>query len=466
MNKTVNTALGMLKPGDTLADLSRAFGSAWEAPCGKGNVSLKIYKEGSLGPTYLVMARVTKDGVIGAIGFYGEFDGTIDVINCALGAPADSVLARMTNCERDAAESSPKYGNEAWRCDLGDGVSAIAIMREDRLVAFRMETVGAVYPGDLPPEAAKVRKGLKAYDLEMLHRSVDPADNHGWVFGLPPGITPAQWPLDPISGYPLVHGFTLRLPEDYRVHGPDIVALSFFATAHDQNDGGARVREDLQAAVLGAPAPVEESADLKPFRNHAATAHPRLYRMSDILDYAYAVILLTDAEFNGPLCAPPQFASNPYLRPNVQPKWLSSGAAHAFFQDSCGMWLNDMPLEDLFIYRQIGAVPEARLDWHRAIGCTPRAIDPNAGIPPVEVYEEPSELGYQSAFDRARDYELKPWAVSHRPDHIGGTMRPVQGTPEFSPFYIGFEEYFGGYNFGSGSAQLDIMLMKFDWACG
>jgi hypothetical protein len=330
-----------------------------------------------------------------------------------------------------------------------------------------MDLVGAEYPGELPPEAAMVRNGLRAYDLEMLHRSVDPADNHGWVFGLPPGITSAQWPLDPISGYPLVHGFTLRLPEDYRVHGPDIVALSFFATAYDQNDGGARVREDLQAAVLGAPVGASESSDLKPFRDHAAMAHPRLHRMSDILDYAYAVILLTEAEFNGPLCMPPQFEPNAHLTLNARPKWVGSGAAHAYFHDSCGMWLNDMPLQDLFIYRQIGAVPEARLDWHRAIRCTPRATDPNAGIPPVEVHDEPSELGYQSPFDTARNFELKLWAQSHKPDHIGGTMRPVQGTPEFSPFYIGFEEYFGGYNFGSGgNAQLDIMLMKFDWACG
>jgi hypothetical protein len=58
-------------------------------------------------------------------------------------------------------------------------------------------------------------------------------------------------PLDPISGYPLVHGFAVRLPEDYRCHGPDIVALSFFATPFDQNNGGARVRSELHDAVTG-----------------------------------------------------------------------------------------------------------------------------------------------------------------------------------------------------------------------
>lgn len=30
----------------------------------------------------------------------------------------------------------------------------------------------------------------------------------------------------------------------------------------------------------------------------------------------------------------------------------------------------------------------------------------------------------------------------------------------------GFEEYLGGYNFGTGSGQLDFLNMKLDWACG
>jgi hypothetical protein len=45
-------------------------------------------------------------------------------------------------------------------------------------------------------------------------------------------------------------------------------------------------------------------------------------------------------------------------------------------------------------------------------------------------------------------------------------MRPCQAVPEMSPFYIEFEEYFGGYNFGGGNAQLDFRDMTFDWACG
>lgn len=72
----------------------------------------------------------------------------------------------------------------------------------------------------------------QAYNLELLHEEGRPGpESHGWCFGLPPGISAEQWPLDPLTGYPLVHGLTLRLPPDYRCHGPDVTGLSFSAVA-------------------------------------------------------------------------------------------------------------------------------------------------------------------------------------------------------------------------------------------
>ncbi|WP_261319911.1 hypothetical protein [Rhizobium leguminosarum] len=49
--------------------------------------------------------------------------------------------------------------------------------------------------------------------------------------------------------------------------------------------------------------------------------------------------------------------------------------------------------------------------------------------------------------------------------HLGGTMFPMQGYPDFSPFYIELSEIFGGFNFGDGVAQIDIKEMKLEWAC-
>ena len=265
-----------------------------------------------------------------------------------------------------------------------------------------------------------------------------------------------------------MHGFTLRLPEDYRVHGPDIVALSFFATASDQNDGGAVPRADLYEAVLGS-GPPPDNRHLMPFWKHARSSHPRLFRMRDILDYEYAVILLSEDEFQGALCPPPDMGKNRYFKESQRPEWMTMGGGAAFFSDS-GSEL--VPIKEQHYFKFLGGLPEKTLDWHRAIRWSARKKDPNAGLPPEEVFDEPSDLGYQSfsyyldGEISAETYREHDWAKPHKADHIGGTMRPSQAVPDFSPFYIEFEEYFGGYNFGGGNAQVDFYSMKFDWACG
>ena len=63
--------------------------------------------------------------------------------------------------------------------------------------------------------------------------------------------------------------------------------------------------------------------------------------MSDILDYEYAVILLTEAEFNGPLCLPPKLGANPYLDADKQPKWMTVGSGYAQFSDMGGLGPGD-----------------------------------------------------------------------------------------------------------------------------
>jgi hypothetical protein len=292
---------------------------------------------------------------------------------------------------------------------------------------------------------------MKAYDIEVLKRPANrgPADCHGWVFGLPPGIAPAQWPLDPNNGFPLMHGFTLLLPEDHRVHGPDIVALSFFATAPDHNDGG-------PYEVAGARETVEA----------AGSAHPRLHRMQDILGCDYAVILLTDAEFNGPLCRPPTVENRAGAK---APDWVTMGSAAAY-AEHCGA-MTDGPAQPHWLLELLGERPPSEVTFHRAIRWTPRAQDPNAGVPPREEWAV-EKTGYQSYFYwldgnvAAENWREHDWAKGHQDLHIGGTMRPVQNIPEFSPCYIEFDEDFGGYNFGGGNAQLDFRDMKFDWACG
>ncbi|MBB4133312.1 hypothetical protein [Xanthomonas sp. 3075] len=293
---------------------------------------------------------------------------------------------------------------------------------------------------------------MHAYDIMLGNwRHTRQHDNDGWCFGLPPGIAPEQWPLDPWSGYPMLHGFTLRLPEDYRVHGPDVVALAFFATAPDHNDGGPARGADGLPTVIAAPAALPpENTALRPFWERARLAHARLTRMQDILGCAYAVVLLRQDAFDGPLCPPPPLVDSTLLQQVAAPEWLTIGAAR-----SCAATLGkDATTLDTPAVHAI----------HRPFHLVARANDPNAGKVPRQTWDGTiAEGGYQSPF--REDFSYHAWTAGHAPNHLGGTMRPTQAMPEFSPYYIEFEENFGGYNFGSGNAQLDIKTLQFDWAC-
>ncbi|HHL2459773.1 TPA: hypothetical protein ACQ30S_004107 [Yersinia enterocolitica] len=304
-----------------------------------------------------------------------------------------------------------------------------------------------------------------AYDIKIASSSVGEValdKDHGWVFGLPRGISTEEWPLDPVTGSPLMHGFTLLLPEQYRCHGPEIVGFSFFATPAELNDGGAQIDESFSDLVLnGTPATkptlVERVWNLarlksskdpwRAYRTHAANKHPRLHRMTDILAYHYAIILLTQDEINGPQTTPPDLP----MRDGSKPIWMERGAAAGL---------------EPYQHKNLAADPESRIDWNLAIKFSPRVEDPNAGKTPQEDRGDGSTTsGYISPYNRENDYALHEWAKSHGSEHIGGTMRPVQAIPDMSTYYVEFEEYFGGYNFGSGNAQLDFKEMKFDWAC-
>ncbi|MBG4550124.1 hypothetical protein GHT70_29095, partial [Pseudomonas aeruginosa] len=170
---------------------------------------------------------------------------------------------------------------------------------------------------------------MNAYDIEIVNDAAHAGEaNHGWCFGLPPGIRPEQWPLDPDTGYPLMHGFTLLLPEDYRVHGPEIVALSFFSLAPDQNDGGPTSVDGIREMLIDPPAQPPAEAELRPFWEAGRNSHPRLHRMEDILGGAYALILLDAAEFSGAPCQPPaRPAGHPRVAQPAPPQWREAGSA-------------------------------------------------------------------------------------------------------------------------------------------
>ncbi|MBW6421832.1 hypothetical protein KX729_10290 [Rhizobium sp. XQZ8] len=291
---------------------------------------------------------------------------------------------------------------------------------------------------------------MKAYDIEVLHRGVERSpDCHGWLFGLPPSITPDQWPLDPNSGYPLMHGFTLFLPEDYRILGSDVVALSFFGTAPDHFDGAPLEVNGMREKVEAMP------------------AHPRLHRMTDIVFCEFALILLTRAEFDGPLCLPPE----PIVETPHPPLWMTIGAG-ASYERTGGYEAEP----GSYLMRMLGEKSPPDLTYTRKIRLRPRANDPNAGKPPIDRwgqdrgdYESPffSVEEYQAAGIVTEDGEyvsgattIRPWAQDYLQNHIGGTTVASDVPYKTGPCYLEFEEWFGGYNFGGRSRFLDLGNMK------
>ena len=307
---------------------------------------------------------------------------------------------------------------------------------------------------------------MKAYEIELLGRPADrtSGEDHGWCFGLPPGIVPHQWPLDANNGYPLMHGFTLLLPEAYRCHGPDIVALSFFAKAPDHHDGTgypvvcpdiARVLARTSAGLCaGVDDPDDlDDPDLATLREADAGRHARTVRLSDDLGASYAIILLNSDEYRGPLCFPPTLAPNWRRDALRRPSWLDEGSASAYSRDN----------HYTALLGRLGFVGRLAPCFQRAFQLVERKHDPNAGIPPREDHAS-RDTGYRSPWN-VRGDRLRPWAKAFTSLHLGGTMNPCQSIPPISPYYIEFPSYLGGYDFGDmGVAQLDFRDMVFDFA--
>jgi hypothetical protein len=302
-----------------------------------------------------------------------------------------------------------------------------------------------------------------AYDLELLKRPpARGADNdHGWCYGLPPGIVPSQWPLSPLSGYPMQPCFTVRIPEQYRVKGLTYAALSLFADQqHDEPDEVAAIAECIGADMPERPSDLH----LLPFWTYNQNRHPMEFRMKDIIDRHFAAIWLTEAEFAGALCQPPSMAGNPLLRHSPPPPWIEKGSARAAFDLQIGSYDSIEEITQKYWYRIFGRVPD--IGHHAyAIAIAARENDPNVGKPPRDMNLHGSELGeYIAPYSKAAEpFDLQLLAGRN---HFGGTMFPNQWTPKFSPTYLEFEEHFGGFNFGGGNAQLDLATMTFDWACG
>ena len=296
---------------------------------------------------------------------------------------------------------------------------------------------------------------MKAFDIKINSRPYrsDCALDCGWCFGLPPSIHSDQWPIDPDNGYPLMHAFTIKLPIDYRCRSANLAAISVFGTSFDMNPNGfPQIILSIKDVLRTDDGNVEDPI-LRNIRRLYRHEHPHCFKLRDNLKMNYAVIFLTEEEFLGPLCFPPQIIYHADQAQLPAPRWLILGAAAALYKAE---WFENT--KSIFINE-----PQEVLSYNLSLSVAERQCDPNAGIP---VSEEDTlcnaNAQYQSPYfcDQMDNLNLQFWAAQMAPNHFGGTMEPAQNLPEFSPFYIEFKQELGGFNFGDGPCQIDLKEIK------
>lgn len=435
-------------PEDVLAEL---LGDRWRKPNEQGHLTF-LAKD--------VIARLDSERVVGYVLFACSMPQTILIEGLRCGAPISDALA--ANPLLALLPADPEGASEGWTSygfitDAGMRVIANVNAQDSMVKSIRLENPNAAYREPLLPVFDPVL--TKAFDLKLGPQRILPRTNRGvewsggWTLGLPPGITTAQWPLSASNGQPLRHAFTLHLPVDYRIKGEELVALSLFVD--DQQEEISCIKEI--ANYFGSPlvATPPDDSDLLPFWQYRQAKHPHCHTMEDTLGIQFCAIWLTQQEFDGDLCRPPKPASDLLAD---SPSWIEKDYASYFFYT----WL----------YRTSGdaGIPGAGIGSSSSdsvalpISTDIRADDPNVGRSPREWERECALNGYIGVFsERGKELNLSRWdAIAH----LGGTMLPEQGYPEFGPYYLEFKEGFGGFDFVEGKAQLDLEQMKIDWACG
>lgn len=310
-------------------------------------------------------------------------------------------------------------------------------------------------PEDSNPVPTSVSPALtEAFELALskpVRLDNRPAD--GWCFGKPPGIAAEQWPLSPVNGAPLRHAFTVKLPAQYRVQRPDWVAISVFVDEMHQPMG-----KDPAGSGMAVPDKDERRFDM---------AH---------WDTTVVAFWLTEAQFTGPLGSPPTARHG---KPLKTPGWLTRSPMDYFGEYGLPSTAMDKHKDTGFdpggyAVRALLEAQQPRRGWAVLpalealeygfpISLSVREDDPNVGRPAREWEEENVGSGYVPAYtDEGTALNLERFEYFDA--HLGGTMFPAQGYPDFSPFYLEFSEVFGGFAFGGGVAQLDLKTMQITWA--
>lgn len=421
-------ALADIRPGDPKEKLAAAMGPWWRDPTPEeaGHIT---YLEEHFG----FVARLDRDGRVGFTRFCIHFDPTVTIHGVHMQMP----LSEVRRVPGLHLTGTP---DDIGVLDLGGGGTLHVQVAHGRVTDLTAENTAAVYPSHVFP----IPRPQSSFNLKVLP-GMQPRDAEapdGWCCGLPRGITQAQWPLSNATGHPMEHHFTVRVPEAYRVKGPQFVALAVFSETSTESQQSDKISHLMNRIFDGRGLPVAVETDLQPFLHHLRNRHPMEVRSKDLLYQTFAMIWLTQEEFTGPICLPPAPVSNAANAMCEPPIWEEETTSQRYDPEG-----------------------ETRTDkwglWRFAVNEV--TDDPNTGRIPVDEFDTCGNIdGYIARHTNAwDDLDIE---VDYDDMHFGGTASPAQAMPEVGPFYLEVEDEVGAINFGGGNGHIDLVSGYIDWA--
>ncbi|GGF74315.1 hypothetical protein GCM10007301_37660 [Azorhizobium oxalatiphilum] len=442
-------ALAALRPGDPSEKLAAAIGPRWRPPHpGEGGWVRYLERQFSFA------ARLDRDGRIGLLQFKGNFDP--NAVIAGVGMRMERAAAEALEPSLSIAQNTVRGGDYAFGGrQLTKEIRLSVDVAYGKVSEINITNLAAVWPDwrelkIAPPRLAfnvKVVPGLKAPGSQV---------PQGWACGLPRGITPIQWPLSIDTGFPLEHHFTVRVPEPYRLKGPDYVALAVFSDTQTESRSTPAMVDFMHATLDGRPLPEEVGPELAPFLEHLRNRHPMETRTYDLLYNTFAFIWLTQDEIDGPECLPPAPIETDANEKSDLPDYLKTSAAERLFGWNGKEAFNS----EYYLHRLAGRRPESRWDLLE-LRVTQVSNDPNAGKTPIEFDGRDNADRYVPRFDEA--WEKLGLQLAYDDLQFGGTLMHGGGIYVSSPFFLAFHETMGQPNLAGQLAQLDLLTGIVDY---
>ena len=450
---TDTKALAAIRPGDPKAKLAAAIGERWMEP--QPALAGKIRH---LERDFSFTVRLDRDGNVGQVSYDHKFDPGAPIEGVRMGMSEGEVKRVLPQMKFTDPSSISPYCHGMLR--LPNGAALTVQVSHDNVTRILVMNHEAVYPGRGPMPLPPPRSTFDVSIVPGLRPRATAAPD-GWCCGLPRGITPIQWPLSCSSGFPLEHYFTVRVPESYRVKGQPYVALAFFGEG-EQFKPSPPISNLMGIVFDGRNLPGSVEPDLQPFLHHLLNRHPMEFRSMNILEDTFTAIWLTEEEFTGSECEPPEPIINNANSMCIKQEWQTVTTAQRLFG-----WdgKDEFDPDRSYLHRLAGRPLSDKWDL-LLLRMTEHTDDPNTGRQPVDLFfdTDPNPDGYIPKWSDEWNALNVAWPYSHL--HFGGTVSPQQALPDLTPFFIEFEETMGMINFGGGNGQLDLVMMQIDWACG